>query len=67
MEFGHLIEFKRENSFPENHTPKYSGEGSSRPFSNKSKLSIFVDRQSEILYSLFLLYARVEDHSNILN
>ena len=44
----------------------HSGEPSPRPFSKKSKLSISLDQQGEILYSLLLLYVQVEDYLNIL-
>ena len=37
-----------------------------RPFSNKSNMSISLDQQPEISFSLFLLYVHVEDYQNIL-
>ena len=36
-----------------------SGETSPRPFSEKCKLSIFLDQLSKVLYSLFLWYAKL--------
>ena len=38
---------------------KYDGETIPRPFSKKSKLSIFLDQRSKVLYNLFLLYAKL--------
>ena len=35
---------------------------SPRPFYQKSKLDIYLDQQSEMLCSLFLLYVQVEVH-----
>ena len=45
---------------------KYGEETSPWPFSKKPKLSISQDQQSEILYSLFLLFVQVEDYQDIL-
>ena len=45
---------------------KCGGEGSPRPFYKKSKLSIALDQQCEMLYSLFLLYVQVEVYQNML-
>ena len=42
------------------------GETSPRPFSKKSKLSSSLDQQSEILYSLHLLYVQMENYQNML-
>ena len=36
------------------------GEAGPKPFSEKLKLSISLDQQSEILYYLFLLHVKVE-------
>ena len=55
MKFGQLIEHNMVNIFLEKLYTKYGGEKGSRPFSKKSKLSIFLDQNSEICYSLFLL------------
>ena len=51
------------NIFLEKFYSKHSGEAGLRPFYKKSKLSISLDQQSEMLYSLFLLYVLDEsDH-----
>ena len=39
---------------------------SQRLFSKKSKLSISLDQQSKLLYSLFLLYVQGKGYRNIL-
>ena len=41
-------------------------ESNPRPFSEKTKLSIYLDKKSQILYSLFLLFVQVDDYQNIL-
>ena len=56
MKLGHLIENNMRNIFLEKLYTKCSKETSFRLFSQKSILSISLDQQSEILYSLFLLY-----------
>ena len=48
MKFGQLIENKR-NILPEKSDTKFGGEASPRPFYKKSKLSISLDQQSEML------------------
>ena len=48
MKFGQLIENKR-NIFPKKSDTKFGGEASPRPFYKKSKLSISLDQQSEML------------------
>ena len=55
MKFGQLIEYNMRNIFLEKFYAKLDGETVPRPFSKKSKLSIFFDEQSKVLYSLFLL------------
>ena len=55
MKFSQLIECKMRNIFFEKSYTKYGGETSSRPFSEKLKLSISLDQESKTLYSLFLL------------
>ena len=57
MTFGQLIECKMRNILLEKSYTKCDGETSSRPFSEKLKLSISLDQESKVLYSLFLLYA----------
>ena len=58
MKFGQLIECNMRNIFLEKSCTKCGGETSPRPFSEKLKLSISLDQQSKVLYSLFLLYAK---------
>ena len=58
MKVGQSIECNMRNIFLEKSYTKCGGETSSRPFSEKLKLSIFLDQQSKVLYSLFLLYAK---------
>ena len=60
MKFGQLITNKLKKVFLEKSYTKCGGEASPRPFYNKSKLSMSVDQQSEMLSGLFLLYAQVE-------
>ena len=56
MKFGQLIEYNMRNIFLQKSCTKYGGETILRPFSKKSKLSIFLD---QVLHSLFLLYAKL--------
>ena len=56
MKFGQLIEYNMRNIFLQKSCIKYGGETILRPFSKKSKLSIFLD---QVLLSLFLLYAKL--------
>ena len=49
MKFGQLIEYDIRNIFLEKSYTKYGGLASSRPFSKKSKMSIFLDQQSKML------------------
>ena len=48
------------NTFLEKSYTKCDGETSSRPFSEKSKLSISLNQQAKVLYGLFLLYAKLK-------
>ena len=66
MGFSQLIEYDMRNIFLEKSYTKFWGQSSSRPLSKKLKLTISLDHQSEILYSLFLLYVQVEDNQYIL-
>ena len=66
MKFDHLIEYDMKNIFLENLYWKCSGETSPKPFSKKSKMSISLDRQSQILYSWFLLCVQAEYYQNML-
>ena len=59
MKFGELIECNMRKNFLENSYTKCSGETSPRPFSVKLKLNISPDQQSQVLHSLFLLYAKL--------
>ena len=49
MKFGQLIKYNMKNILFKNSYTNYGGEASSRPFYNKSKLSIFLGQQSEML------------------
>ena len=60
MTFGQLIEHKFRNISLEELYTKYGAETIPRPFSKKSKLSIFLGQKSKVLYSLFLLYAKLK-------
>ena len=53
MEFGQLIEYNMRNIFLEKLYTKCGGETIPRNFSEKTKLSIFLDELSKVLYSLF--------------
>ena len=61
MKFGQLIEYNMRNIFLEKSYTKCGGKIIPGPFSKESKLSISLDQQTDILYSLFLLYVQVED------
>ena len=60
MIFGQLIEYKMRNIFLEKSYTKCDGETTPRPFSKKLKLSISLDQQSKVLYSLFLLHGKLK-------
>ena len=62
MKFGQSIEYDIRIIFLENSYIKCGGKTSPRPFSKKSKLIITLDKQSEVLYSLFLLYGEAEGY-----
>ena len=66
MKFGQLIGYNMRNIFLEKVYTECGREASLRPFSEKSKLSISLDQQSELSYSLLLLYAQVKLYQNIL-
>ena len=53
------------NIFLKNSCTKCGEETNLKSFS-KSKLSISQNQQSDVLYSLFLFYVRVENYNNIL-
>ena len=67
IKFGQLIEYNMRNIFLEKSYTKCGGETSPRFISRKSKLSISLNKKSEILYSLFLFYVQVEDCQNMFN
>ena len=54
MKFGQLIEYNMRNIFHEKSFAKCGGETSPRPFPENWKLSISLDQQSKVLYSLLL-------------
>ena len=59
--FSQLIECNIEKSFLEKSYTKCGGETIPRTFSKKTKLSIFLNQQPKVLYSLLLLYAKLRD------
>ena len=56
---------KQKYFFFEKSCAKCNGEASPRQLYKKAKLSISLDQQSEMLYSLFLLHTQVEVYQNI--
>ena len=63
---GQLIEYKIRNIFLEKSYSKYDEKTNPRPFSKKSKLSIFLDQLFKVLHDLYLLYVQVEGYRKIL-
>ena len=59
MKFGQLIECNLRNIFLGKSYTKCGGETSPRPFTEKLKLSISLDQNSKVLYSLFSLYGNL--------
>ena len=59
MKLGQLIDYNMRIMFIEKLYTEHGGETSPRAFSEKLKLSISLDQQSKVLYSLFLLYAKL--------
>ena len=59
MKFGQLIEHNMKKTFLEKSYTKCYGETIPRPFSKKSKLSVFLEQYSKVLYNLFYLYAKL--------
>ena len=59
MKFGQLIEYTMRNIFLEKSYIECGGETILRPFSEKLKLNISLDQWYKVLYSLFLLYAKL--------
>ena len=60
MKFGQLIEYSMRKDFPKKSYTNCGGETIPRPFSKKSKLSVSLDQYSKVVYSLFLLYAKLK-------
>ena len=60
MKYGQSIEYNMRNIFLEKSYIKCGGKISPRSLPKNSKLSISLDQQSDVLYSLLLLYAQVE-------
>ena len=59
MKFSQLIEYNIKNIFLEKPFTKRGGETIPRPFSEKLKLTIFLDQNSVVLYILFLLHGKL--------
>ena len=59
MKFDQLIECNMRNIFRETSYTKCDREASSRPFSEKLKLTTSLDQLPKVLYSLFLLYFKL--------
>ena len=59
MKFGQLIECNTRNIFLENYAQNVVEKLVPKSFSGKIKLSISLDQQSKILYSLFLLSTKL--------
>ena len=59
MKFGQLTECNMRNIFLEKSFTKCGGETSSRPFSEKLKLTISLDQLSKVLYNLLLLSGKL--------
>ena len=53
MKFGQLIEYNMRNIFVKKSYTKCVGETIPRTFSEKPKLSIFLDQYSKVFYILF--------------
>ena len=59
MQPDQLIEYNLRSIFLEKSYTKFGGETIPRPFSRKSKLGIYLDQYSQVLYILFLLFAKL--------
>ena len=66
MKFGQLIEYNMRNIFLVKSYIKHGGESIHKPFSKRSKLSISLDLQSKVLYSLLLLNFQVKGYRYVL-
>ena len=60
MIFDQLLEYNMRIIFLEKSCAKRCGETIPRPFSKKLKLSISLDQESKILYSLHLLHVKLK-------
>ena len=65
IKFGQLTKHNMKNIFLAKSYSKCGGEACPRNFYKKSKVSIYLDQQSEILYSLFLSYVYMNIYQNI--
>ena len=62
MKFGqNVTECNMRNIFLEKSYAECDGEAIPRPFFEKLKLSISLDQQFKVLYSLFLLHVKLRD------
>ena len=66
MKFGQLIEYNMRNIFLVKSNIKRGGESIHKTFSKRSKLSISLDQQSKVLYSLLLLNFQVKGYRYVL-
>ena len=64
MKFGQLIDYNMRNFFLEKSYTKHGRETIPRASSKKLKLSISLDQYSTVLYSLFLLHAKLRLFKN---
>ena len=62
--FGQLIVYCMRNMFLAKSFTQCGGEASPRLFSKNSKFSIFLDQQSEILYTLLLFMSKLRSTEN---
>ena len=59
MKFGQLIEYNMRNIVLKKSYTKCGGKTSPRLFSGQLKLSLSLDQQPKVLYSLLLLYPKL--------
>ena len=59
MKFGQLIEYNIRIIFLEKSCREFGGETGPRPFSGKLELSISLDQNFKVLYSLILLHPKL--------
>ena len=64
---GRFIEYNMRSIFFEKLYTECGGKTSPRSFSEKLKLSISLDEQSEMLHSLLLLYVQIDDYQKIMH